>query len=125
MFDNITFMHFFMETKRTIKPEHYAFLNPYRQMYFKYESVYLALVIENNIISIEYAQNDGKQVDWLTPLRDVAIEQKNKSIVFQTSINNLAVNSLAKKWKCNQIGIKKNYYSTGEDCILYEYIIPS
>ena len=118
--------HFDVEVQDSIPETHYRMLDPYRQRYFKWGHVYLALFFNSeNSLVVEYAINTGKKAagDWVSAIIAVAKENKNKSILFQTAANNKAVHDIAARIGAKKIKEVQDYHGSGESYTFYEFII--
>lgn len=111
-----------VEVSEGINKEDLVLLSPYRQIYLKVGHLYLAVAVEDNILTIEYAQNTGKRNsgDWQKAICDLAVEKKYIAVRWGTAESNKIVQNIAQKWGMKIVKIVPNYYSTGESCIMYE-----
>lgn len=122
MVDKITFEHFFIEVKGSIKKEHLILLNPNIMQFYKVQNVYVALSINEKSLVVNFALNTGKEKggDWMKDLQEEALRNGLEKVVWHTSSENKVVQGIAKRLGLKQIDLVKNYYADGTDAIVYE-----
>lgn len=122
LIDSIPFIHFFIEVKELIQPQDFILLNPYRQIYLKIGNIYIALGIDEKILTVEFAINTGKKnsIDWTQEIYNLAKEKEMEKIVLHTAEDNYIVQNIAKNWKFKQTMITTNYYNNAKNRLTYE-----
>lgn len=93
--------------------------------FFKIRNIYLALSVDRNKLVVNFAINTGKRnmPDWPRVLEKECIRLGAEAIRFYTSVNNKMVQAIAERYDCGLVETIPNFYSDGEDALIYEYKI--
>ena len=74
-----------------------------------------------NIVTKKDKRNNKVATHMLEELINIAKSRKLKNITLEVNINNIPAINLYKKYKFEEVGIRKKYYNNTEDAIIMTY----
>lgn len=119
-FDKISFNHFYIEIKNIMDPRFFTYINPEIQSFWKAESCYFALTINNGEVYVNMLV--GKEKDNIEGMRALIKEVKVngiKTLRFGTFSKNTRMFALYRYIGATKTRTIEKYYADGDDYVEY------
>ena len=109
-FEQIPFDVWFYGSRKYQTIDTVSTLNPFSGSFYKFEECYIQVNLYPETGQMWIVTALGTGTNWMSELRRTALKNNVKEIHWITHVNNRAVNSIAKYWKCDLLSVEPNYY---------------